>query len=72
MNIYTNNTFEGFYPVGSAAVVSAENAAAAAALLNHELETIGLKGDVKAGDMILFPSPGTGDEEVRILCDGNY
>lgn len=68
MNIYTNNSFGGHWPVGTAAVVQAENAEEAAAILNAELERIGLRGDATAGDMIPLPS-GKG---VVILNDGNY
>lgn len=70
MKTYTNNTFLGHYPVGSAAVVRANNAEEAAFALNAVLVTQHLKGDVKATDMHEFPqTPG---EQVRLLHDGNY
>lgn len=68
--IYTCNAFKGFYPVGSAAVIEAADAAQAARLLNARLHDIGLAGDVLESDMIPFPKHDR--ESVRILCDGNY
>jgi len=52
--IYTCNAFKGFYPVGSAAVIEAADAAQAARLLNARLHDIGLAGDVLESDMWLF------------------
>lgn len=69
MNIYTNKTFKGHYPVGSAAVVCAENANIAASELNKELARMGLNPDVSEGDMELMPRDTT---MVRILHDGDY
>jgi hypothetical protein len=67
--IFTCKTFEGCYPVGTAAIVCAKNAKQAADKLNVELKSRCLPGDALAKDMIEFPADG---EEVRILCDGNY
>lgn len=68
MNVYTNVTFTGFYPMGTATVVIAETPAAAAHALNSALVDQGLAPHVTAEDMELLPlAPG-----VRILCDGNY
>ena len=68
MKIWTNAKFEGFYPVGSAAVVIAENASDAADYLSMFLSELGLE-NAKEEDMeeLLFV-----DGQVRILCDGNY
>lgn len=66
MEIYTCNNFTGHYPVGVAAVVSAESPKDAAQKLNKKLVEIGLEGDAKAEDMEIF------NEDVVILCDGNY
>ena len=66
MNYYTNTTFKGYYPVGTAAVVHARSRKEAAERLNAELVQIGLPGDVKPEDMLLFRIG------VRILCNGNY
>jgi len=69
MKIYTCNRFTGFYPVSSAAVVSAESQARAATILNAELRSLGLKGDAEPADLIEFPF---NDEHVGILVDGDY
>lgn len=66
--IYTCKDFSGFYPVGSAAVVSASSAQEAADKLNEALRKIGLEGDAVAVSMLPF----TKQDGVRILVDGNY
>ena len=67
--IFTCKTFEGYYPVGTAAIVCAKNASQAAEKINAKLKSNGLPGDALTKDMIEFPADG---EIVRILCDGNY
>lgn len=72
MPIFTNNTFRGHYPVGTAVVVSARNAEDAALILNGYLAAMGLAQEppLAAADMQPFPiKAGVG---VRVLCDGNY
>ena len=64
--IFTCNSFTGHYPVGSAAVVTAETAGEAAEKLNAVLREQGLPGDATANGMKEF------DEGVVILCDGDY
>ena len=68
MKIWTNNEFEGHWPVGSTAVVVAKNAQNAAEYLTSALIARGLKGaeekDMK--EVIL------GEGNVIILCDGDY
>lgn len=66
MNIYTNATFNGHYPVGTAAVVVAKDQLEAARELSNELLRIGLPQDVNPSEMIEIK------EGVRILCDGDY
>jgi len=66
--IYTNNTFKGFEPTGTAAVVHADSKIAAAQKLNTYLKEIGLNGNVEAKHMVPF----TTLEHVRILADGDY
>lgn len=68
MKIYTNTSFTGHWPVGTAAVVRAETAEEAAEILNAELRRNGLRGDATAGEMDPMP-PGKG---VVILNDGDY
>lgn len=69
MPVYTNNEFIGRWPVGSAAVVTADNPERAAELLAAELTRIGLRQTVKVADMKPFEST---QESVAILCDGDY
>lgn len=69
MNTYTNTTFDGLWPVGTSAVVTAESPEEAALLLNEALiKTSYLPQDepVEAKDMLPL-EPG-----VTILQDGNY
>lgn len=68
MKVYTAK-FVGFYPVGSAAVVVADNEKHATALLEHELMLQGLPQVIRPSDMELLV---TGSARVRVLCDGNY
>lgn len=69
MKVFTNNLFEGFYPVGTAAVVIAEDKQDAARLLSNALSDTLLCPDVNAGDMIEID---TTEESCVILCDGSY
>lgn len=71
MAIFTNKTFSGHYPVGTAAVVCAENQEDAAQLLNGYLAGMGLVQDepVVAEQMVRLDEKKLG---VRVLCDGNY
>ena len=69
MKVYTNNKFEGFYPVGVGAVVVAENAKEAAEMLNDELRRLTLNETAKEDDMELLSTTFDG---VRMLSDGNY
>lgn len=69
MNIYTNKTFKGHYPVGTAAVVVATSSRAAAAALERELVNHGLPQTINPESMIeLKPTKNS----VRVLNDGNY
>lgn len=67
--IYTNNTFKGFYPVGSAAVVSAGSPEEAASILENQLRHKGLPQRVSPDSMKKFNNtPGN----CVILNDGEY
>lgn len=68
MRVFTNNRFQGHWPVGTAAVVCAETKEEAAEYLNIALKKEGL-GPVDVADMSEFH---VFDGEVRVLCDGNY
>lgn len=65
--IFTCTMFTGHWPVGTAAVVSADNCMDAATMLEKELESRGLKQYVSHNDMIPMK-----DKSVIVLCDGNY
>jgi hypothetical protein len=69
MNIYTNNSFEGYYPVGTAAVVIAETAEEAAEILEGELESRGMDQQINPKTMIKLDASS---QDVVILNDGNY
>ncbi len=68
MNIYSNTSFTGHWPVGTAAVVRANNAEEAAEILNAELRLLGLRGDATAEGMELWSRK----DRVLILSDGDY
>lgn len=72
MRVFTNNTFHGHFPVGSAAVVTACDAEDAALLLTAYLAGIGLiqKDALKADDMIELKHSLT--PQIRVLCNGDY
>ncbi len=70
MKVFTNNTFEGYYPVGTAAVVVAKTPEDAAMWLNNVLDnTFGLRGDVKPEQMHEVELK---ESAVHILCNGDY
>ena len=74
MKVWTNNSFYGFYPVGSAAVVVADTREQAAELLGKKLTEMGLgvagnEPNSKAEDFVELI---TDTENVVILCDGEY
>ncbi len=72
MKIYTCNKFTGVWPVGTAAVVAANNRKTAAAALNESAKADGLKGDAQPEDMEEFEIPTNTKPSVRILCNGDY
>lgn len=69
MKVYTCDSFEGHWPVGTAAVVWASTPGEAAILLNAQLTSQGLPGKVEPAHMIEFHAGGN---PVRVLCDGDY
>ena len=69
MNTYTNKTFHGHWPVGTAAVVVATSRVTAAQALETALAAQGLPQPIKPEDMhIVDPT----HQHVRILCNGDY
>lgn len=69
MKVFTCSTFDGYYPVGAAAVVVAGNAMDAARILEEELSKIGLDQTVNHNNMTEL---NTSDLNCVILQDGNY
>lgn len=67
--VWHNNTFEGVYPTCTAALIVAESKERATELLNAELESNGLEGDVNPRDVWLTT---TDKEQVILLSDGEY
>ena len=69
MKVFTNVAFEGHYPVGTAAVVIANDKHDAARVLRSALSNAGLSTGVDAGDMI---EVNTENEHAVILCDVDF
>lgn len=68
MRVFVCSDFEGHYPVGSAAVVVAQNKTHAENMLNEELVRCGLSA---LGQKTL-QEVSMKTERAIILCDGNY
>lgn len=68
MKVFINTRFKGFYPVGTAAVVVANNVEEACTLLNEELAARGL--DATTVDK--FTQIKTNKPFAEILLDGDY
>lgn len=69
MKVWTNNKFPGHYPVGTGAVVVAENKQLAAAVLNQKLLARGLPAGATPEQ---FERLSTTHTLAVVLCDGNY
>ena len=69
MRVFTHNKFEGHWPVGTAAVVVAENRATAKFRLEWALKEVGLTQTI---DMADFDELDLQTESAAILNDGNY
>lgn len=67
MKVFTVNDFTGFWPVGTAAVVVAENEASARKLLEAKLAERRLPADGFTLHELSTEAPS-----VLILCDGDY
>lgn len=70
MRVFTSTTFDGFWPVGSAAVVVASNAEEAKEYLLKALEAHGLPQRDPSG--VTVRELPVDRVFARILCDGNY
>ena len=69
MEVWTNTSCAGHYPVGFAAVVVAETKDRAAELLNDTKEKQGLSRDAEAKDFLRIP---VHREYADILVNGDY
>lgn len=69
MKVFTCTTFRGHWPVGTAAVVVAVDAAQAESALRKMLEKHGLPQD---GEELVMVEVDTRTEAVIILRDGDY
>jgi hypothetical protein len=69
MKVWTNTSFDGHYPVGTAAVVVADTATQAAELLNDELQRHGLSRSAIPRQFVRIP---TSKPFSVVLCDGDY
>ena len=75
MKVYYCDEFKGFYPVGTAAVVIAENKVQAKKILFAELRAIGLSGvkhdktAITAKDLVEI---SLDKANVVVISDGNY
>jgi hypothetical protein len=69
MKVFTNTEFSGHWPVGTAAVVVAADADAAAFLLEKQLAKQGLSQKIKATEMVEIDLTTQG---VTVLRDGDY
>jgi hypothetical protein len=69
MKVWTNTEFEGYYSIGTAAVVVAETAEQAADLLNDDLQLLGLTRSATAEQFHRLP---VNTPKVLILNNGNY
>lgn len=69
MKVFTCNDFKGAWPVGTAAVIVADNIGEARAALMAELSRLNLPQGV---DPITIHQVHTSKPQVIILCDGDY
>lgn len=69
MKVYTCTSFQGRYPVGTAAVVVASSAKCAAELLSVELLAWDLPNKILPEQMAELDLSAP---DVVILCDGDY
>lgn len=69
MMTWTINDFKGHYPVGTAAIVTADSLEIAIKLLEDALSARGLTQEIKPEQLVPIV---TTTRKVRILCDGDY
>lgn len=69
MRIYSHTKFSGHWPVGTAAVVIAEDRDMAVTLLEQKLKDIGLSQKIERDDFMVI---GSSAPVAVILRDGDY
>ncbi len=69
MNVFTCTEFDGFYPVGVAAVIVAPTAEDAAEVLEFLLKKHGIPQKISSDKMVRLKTNTLGG---IVLCDGNY
>ena len=69
MKVYTHNSFTGHWPVGTAAVVVAEDRDMAVTLLEGKLKDIGLPQKINRDDLMVI---SIAHPVAVILRDGDY
>jgi hypothetical protein len=69
MNVYYTTDFTGRWPVGTCAIIVADDEDSARSLLAAELERIGLRQDATN---LLLELLDTSTAKARVLLDGNY
>ena len=69
MNVYTHCEFRGHYPVGTSAVVVAQNKVAAAPLLEAQLIKEGLNQPINPDD---FEEIDLNNKRAYVLINGDY
>lgn len=67
LTVFTCNDHAGYYPVGAASVVVAEDERKARAMLSEQLKSMGINGE----DFTLEPLDVT-NSHVKVLLDGDY
>lgn len=67
MRIFYSTDFTGHYPVGSAAIVIAENIEEASLLIDRKLNEQDLKFDGNLTEILFEDNP-----QAIILCNGDY
>lgn len=70
LRIFTCTNFKGHWPVGSAAVIIAENESDARSELWNTLKSRGLGNDDPSKWELIEIEPTS--TQIRILCDGQY
>ena len=69
MKVFYSTSFDGFYQVGTAAIIVAKNIDEAVTMLAIGLGEIGLTQPVGPQHLVEIK---TSKESVHILCDGDY